>query len=302
LLKDFSEYSVDFTYSGWTGATEEVEDTEIIIINSENFQAKFKNVSWFVDVNLLIVDECHKVGHGTKLSDLIHKIKTPNKFGFTGTLSKNNLDRWKTIGTFGPILIQKPSKELRDENYLTSVSAVFLKLIHHKAGKFGYKDELEYLYNCKERNECIFTLAENIKNNTLILVNHHEHMDNIKETFSGSNKKIVYIKGETSVEDRAKAILQMEANNDVICVAMASVFSTGINIKNLHNIFIIAGGKSFIRLVQGIGRGLRLHNNKYKLTIIDVYDNLNYSEEHAEHRKGIYDDEQIPWTEKEKFL
>jgi superfamily II DNA or RNA helicase len=116
------------------------------------------------------------------------------------------------------------------------------------------------------------------------------------------NKEAYFICGEMPVEERQDIIHKMEEQNDIIVVAMASIFSTGINIKNLHYILFIAGGKSFIRIVQGIGRGLRLHENKNFLTIIDVYDNLEYSEQHAEERKLIYDDEQIEWKEIEVIL
>lgn len=302
LEENFLEYAVPYTYSGWTGDKELQPDSDVIICNTENLCAKFDdNENWISNVDLVIVDECHKVGRGTKQAKIIDKIKTPNKYGFTGTLSKEPLNRWKAIGTFGPVLVEKRSKELRDEKFLTNVSVVMLKLIH-KQKWLPYREELQYLYTNDRRNDLIFKWANKLNNNTLILVNHHEHMNALEAKFSESEKTVVYIKGDTPVEERSRIIQQMEESDDVIAIAMASVFSTGINIKNLHNIFIIAGGKSFIRLVQGIGRGLRLHENKNKLTIVDVYDNMNYSSSHAEHRKGIYDDEQIPWAEKEITL
>jgi type I site-specific restriction endonuclease len=99
-----------------------------------------------------------------------------------------------------------------------------------------------------------------------------------------------------------QSIVDMEKNTNMVCIAMSSIFSTGINIKNLHNILFVSGGKSFIRIVQGIGRGLRLHENKEKLVIIDIYDNLKYSEDHALERKSIYIDEEIPWNDKDIIL
>jgi len=90
----------------------------------------------------------------------------------------------------------------------------------------------------------------------------------------------------------------MEDRNDIICIAMSSIFSTGINIKNLPNILFVGLGKSYIRVVQSIGRGLRLHENKHKLRIFDVCDNTRYSTSHAEYRQNIYSDEEIQWKEK----
>ena len=90
----------------------------------------------------------------------------------------------------------------------------------------------------------------------------------------------------------------MEINDNVVCIAISAIFSTGVNIKNLHNILFVSGGKSFIRTVQSIGRGLRLHENKNKLIIIDLSDNLKYGIQHSEKRKQIYNAEKIMYIEK----
>ncbi len=166
-----------------------------------------------------------------------------------------------------------------------------------------YNNELNYIYNSTERNELIKKLASKLNNNTLILVNHLEHGDALMNTIQSTpDKNVIYIKGDVDLESRMQSIVDMEQKNNMICIAMSSIFSTGINIKNLHNIIFVSGGKSFIRIVQGIGRGLRLHENKEKLVIIDIYDNLKYSQDHATERKSIYDDEQIIWNEKEIII
>ncbi len=85
----------------------------------------------------------------------------------------------------------------------------------------------------------------------------------------------------------------METNSNVICIAMSSIFSTGINIKNIHMIMFASGGKSFIRTIQSIGRGLRLHESKNKLIIIDLADKLKYGTRHSDKRKEIYKSEKI---------
>ena len=89
----------------------------------------------------------------------------------------------------------------------------------------------------------------------------------------------------------------MEKDSNVVCIAISAIFSTGINIKNLHNIVFAAGGKSFIRTVQSIGRGLRKHSSKNKLIIFDLCDRLRYGIRHCEKRKDIYDTEKIKYTE-----
>jgi superfamily II DNA or RNA helicase len=89
----------------------------------------------------------------------------------------------------------------------------------------------------------------------------------------------------------------MENETNVICIAISAIFSTGVNVKNIHNIIFAAGGKSFIRTVQSIGRGLRKHDAKEKLIIFDVCDLLNYGMAHCDKRKSIYDKEKIHYKE-----
>jgi superfamily II DNA or RNA helicase len=88
----------------------------------------------------------------------------------------------------------------------------------------------------------------------------------------------------------------MEESSNVICIAISAIFSTGVNIKNLHNIVFAAGGKSFIRTVQSIGRGLRKHNTKNKLIIIDLADKLQYGISHSIKRQTIYTKEKINFS------
>jgi superfamily II DNA or RNA helicase len=297
LNNDFTDYGVTFTHSGWTGDTA-LQDTQVVICNSENLSAQFGKNSWIVNVDLVIGDEAHRVNSTGNLHKIISKIKTPNKFGFTGTLSEKLEDQWKTIGIFGPIIYEKKSKELRDEKYVTDVEVEFLKVKHLKTTKMDYKKELDYLYASKERNELISDIANGLSNNTLILVNHLTHGDALYDMISGVRDNVFFVKGEMSVEDREIIKQKMETDNDIITIAMSSIFSTGINIKNIHNIMFVAGGKSFIRTIQSIGRGLRLHISKNKLRIIDIYDTLKYSERHADERKRIYEKEEILWRER----
>lgn len=295
LQGDFNDYGVTFTYSGWSGGTQP-QDTQVVICNSENLNAQFDNNPWILDVNLLICDEAHKINDSAGISKIINKIKTPNRFGFTGTLSDKPIDQWKTIGTFGPIIYEKKSKELRDEEYLSDVEINVIQLNHSPIKRFKYKDELEFLYKHEKRNKIIGKLANTVGGNVLIMVNHLDHGDNLLSALSARSDKMVYfVKGEMEVEQRKEIIDLMEKNDNIICIAMSSIFSTGINIKNLPNIIFAGLGKSFIRVVQSIGRGLRLHDNKMKLRIFDMMDNMKYSFAHALHRQSIYDKEEILW-------
>lgn len=299
LQNDFADYGVTFTYSGWTG-DKPLQDTQVVICNSEILNSQFNDNPWVVNVNLLINDECHRINFEAGISKIVNKIKTPNKFGFTGTLSDKVIDQWKTIGTFGPVIYEKKSKELREEEFLSDVGITVLQIIHPRLKKLKYKDELDYIYKHEKRNQIIGKLADRLNGNTLIMVNHLDHGDILLDTLSGkTTKRVFFVKGEMEVMERKKIIDMMEKDDNIICIAMSSIFSTGINIKNLPNIMFVGLGKSFIRVVQSIGRGLRLHENKSKLRIFDVMDNMKYSTSHALQRQEIYDKEEIPWTIKE---
>jgi superfamily II DNA or RNA helicase len=295
LLKDFEDYKVSFTYSGWTGNMDK-QDTDVIIVNTELLCSQFGNFKELLNVDLLFMDECHKIKQLNKITKVVNKIKTPNKFGFTGTLPKENIERWKIIGTFGEVIYEKNSKELRDEEYLTDVQVVILKL-NHSFKVSGYKNELMVIQRDQNRHRIIRKILSKLNQNILILVNRLEHGDNLSEYLQFDTKETFFVHGGVPVDERSEIIQKMEDQYNIACIAMSSIFSTGINIKNLHYIVFAAGGKSFIRTVQSIGRGLRLHENKSKLIIFDIYDNFKFSTAHADERKKFYDDEQIPWKE-----
>ena len=98
------------------------------------------------------------------------------------------------------------------------------------------------------------------------------------------------------VSERQIIIDSLEEHDDIVIVAIAKIFSTGINAKNLHNVLFAYGGKSFIRIVQSIGRGLRLHDSKDILTLWDFYDNIKYSMKHSVERESFYLEQKHPVT------
>lgn len=300
LLNDFKEYKVSFTYSGWTGDMDK-RDTEVIIVNTELLCSQFGNYKDLLNVDLVLRDEVHGNKASNQITKIVSKIKTPNKFGFTGTLPKDKIDVWKIIGTFGSVIYEKNSKELRDAEYLSDVQVIMISL-QHEYKVSGYKKELMVIQRDLDRHMVMRKIIKKMNKNVLIMVNRLEHGDNLFEALQFSNRETYFIHGGMPVSERALIIEKMECQSNIVCIAMSSIFSTGINIKNLHYIVFAAGGKSFIRVIQSIGRGLRLHESKTKLIIFDLYDNFKFSTSHAEERKIFYDEEQIPWREIEVNL
>jgi superfamily II DNA or RNA helicase len=188
------------------------------------------------------------------------------------------------------------------EDYLANVNVKVLKLNYKDKIRYEtqdrYREELNFIYESFDRNTFLSKLVGKLPNNTLILVNHIKHGEALMNYLSTlADKQVYFIRGEVDVEEREKIKGIMERECNVICVAISAIFSTGVNIKNLHNIVFAAGGKSFVRTVQSIGRGLRKHDSKSKLVIIDICDNLPYGIKHNEKRKEIYESEKIRYTE-----
>jgi superfamily II DNA or RNA helicase len=307
--EDFIDYNVSFNLSKWSGSNKPDMDANVFIANIAILQNRFAQNEWLKDVDLLIVDEAHKLNRGNKIVKIVDSIKTNNKFGFTGTLPEDKLDQWNLIGKIGPVIISKNSYELRSNNYLTNVDVKILN-INYKIGnklrlgdsETAYSSELEYIYNSSYRNDIIEKTCNYYKNNILILVNHLTHGEILLQKLSQlQDKKVYFIKGEVDVSERENIKKMIELNDNVICIAMSSIFSTGVSVNNIHYIIFASGGKSFVRTVQSIGRGLRLNKNKEKLIILDFADNLYYGSRHSEKRKEIYELEKIPFTEKQIF-
>tara|TARA_A100001201_G_scaffold24798_1_gene28028 strand:+ start:1012 stop:2445 length:1434 start_codon:yes stop_codon:yes gene_type:complete len=300
--EEFNDVGTTFKMTKWTGKTKPDLTSNVIICNIGIVQSQFDNNDWMKYVDLLIVDECHKIKASNKVSKIVSKIKTHNKYGFTGTLPENNLDKWSIIGKLGPVIYEKTSYELRLEDYLANVNVKILNLEYKVPPRYlsdnKYREELDFIYDSHFRNTFLTKLCSKLENNTLILVNHISQGVILSEYLTQcENKQIYFIRGEVEVETREDIKRIMEKDNNVICVAMSSIFSTGVNIKNLHNIIFAAGGKSFIRTVQSVGRGLRKHASKNKLVIFDICDNLRYGLRHCEKRKDIYKTEKIKYTE-----
>jgi len=299
--REFVKENVSFTSCIWTGKNDITEDVNVIVCNISILQSRFEqeDYDWVQYVDLLIFDECHKNRKNNVIGKIINKIKTPHKYGFTGTLPNNLIDKWSIIGKLGPVIYEKDSYELRQEKYLTEANVIFLKLIHNNVPKLDYNDELEYIFTNKFRNNIIKKLCDKLENNILILTNRLIHGDLLYEFLKqNTNKRVYYIKGEVEIDIRNEIKSIMEQHNNVICIAMNQIFSTGINVKNIHNIIFASAGKAFITIVQSIGRGLRLSDNKDILKIFDISDNFKYSLRHAEKRQHIYNKEKIKTIEK----
>lgn len=299
--EEFSNCGITYTISKWTGNNQLDTCANVIICNVGILQSRFSSNDWVKYIDLLVIDECHMIRSGNSISSLISKIKTRNRYGFTGTLPEEQIDKWNIIGKIGPIIYEKSSAELRHEDVLVNVNVKVITINYNslpeKITEDAYRNELEFLFTNSYRNNFIKKLCDRLRNNTLILVNYIAHGEELFNVLSNlEHKQVFFIRGDVAVDTREEVKKLMEEHDNVLCIAISKIFSTGINVRNLHNIVFAAGGKSFVRTVQSIGRGLRKHHNKRRLVIFDIADNLPYAQRHAAARQEIYRQEKIEFS------
>ena len=305
-FQDFLDYGIDPSLvSKWTGS-HEFQNTKIVVANNQILLSKKQDQSVLANFGAIICDECHKMGTALNISKLIKDLKCEHKFGFTGSLPENKFDVWSILRIFGSILYKKKSIDLRQEQFISKVRVVGLELQYKNIPKFttpsmanptaGYEEETTWLHTNDYRNSVITKLVNNLETNTLVLVDRIVHGEHLLEYLKDkTERQVFFVQGSVEVEEREKIKQIMETTSGVVCIAISKIFSTGISIKNLHNIIFASIGKARIKIIQSIGRSLRLHHTKEMATIFDIADTcLTYGYKHFEERKRLYESEKIP--------
>ena len=264
-----------------------------------------------INLDILIVDEAHILKKNNEINKILKFIKTNFKFGFTGTMPSSLIDEWNIIGKLGPIIYQEKTEDLKNKKYVSDFRIIILNLKHQKTPKTSinltkpaeaYQQEIDFLMQNERRNEIICNLANKLNQNSLIMVDRIEHgiiVENKLKNICNQDRPIYFIRGLTEMEERERIRKLMDNRSDVIVVAISKIFSTGINIPNLHNIIFASAGKAKIKIMQSIGRALRLHPTKSMANIFDVADNTKYGKIHVSERKKLYTSEKFNYEEKE---
>jgi len=232
------------------------------------------------------------------------------RFGTTGTLDGSQTHELVLQGLFGKIYKVTTTKKLQDSDTLAKLSIRRLVLeydekVRKDFGKRTYQDEIAFIVEHEKRNNFIKNLALDLKGNTLVLYNyvekHGKPIFNLIRDNADENRKIFFVSGGTDVSDREAIRGIVEKQSDAIVVASLGTFSTGINIKNLHNIVFASPSKSQIRVLQSIGRGLRKSDDGRVTTLYDISDDIswqkrkNFSLLHSWARLDIYKKEQFEY-------
>ena len=263
--------------------------------------------AWFQQFSCVIGDEAH-LFKAKSLTGIVSKMVDCNyRFGFTGTLDGTQTHKLVLEGLFGPTKHVTTTAKLIEQKHLANfnIKCIVLKYTDEERQlnkKASYQDEIDWIVRHEGRNRFICNLALSLKGNTLILYQFVEKHGKILNTlFDGKNRNVALVHGEVDSLVREEVRQLAEINNDMIIVASYGTFSTGVNIKNLHNIIFASPSKSRIRNLQSIGRGLRKGNTKSEATLYDISDDLSWKSHknhtllHFAERIKIYGEEQFDY-------
>jgi superfamily II DNA or RNA helicase len=301
MYKDFADYGWDvgsYCHKIYAGKERET-DSQVIITTWQSIYKLPKQ--YFARFNVVVGDEAHQFKSKSLISIMTKLCDAKYRFGFTGTLDGSQTHKWVLEGLFGPSYKIIKTDELMQKGHLAKLDIKIL-LLKHPPNRFDiFEDEVQYIINHKKRNNFIKNLTLDLKGNSLVLFSRVEtHGQPLYELINSNkidDRHVFFIHGGVETEDREKVREITEKENNAIIVASYGTFSTGINIKNLHNVVFASPSKSRIRNLQSIGRVLRKSDNKTKATLYDIADDIsyksrkNYTLNHLIERIKIYNEE-----------
>ena len=301
MYKDFEDYGWDvgsYCHKIYAGK-ERVTDAQVIITT---WQSIYKLPRKYFDrFSVVVGDEAHQFKSKSLISIMTKLGNAKYRYGFTGTLDGTQTHKWVLEGLFGPSYKIIKTDELMKKGHVATLDINVL-LLKHPPNKFEtFEDEIQYIITHTRRNNFIRNLALDLKGNTLILFarveGHGEPLYNLINSNSIIDRHVFFVHGGVATEDRERVREITESEDNAIIVASYGTFSTGINIKNLHNIIFASPSKSRIRNLQSIGRVLRKGSNKTKATLYDIADDIsyksrrNYTLNHLIERIKVYNEE-----------
>ena len=301
MYKDFQDYgwnSESYCHRIYAGK----EKTNEFPVTITTWQSVHKlDRSFFTDYDVIIGDEAHLFKSKSLVSIMTKLEHAKYRYGFTGTLDGTQTHKWVLEGLFGPTYKVTRTDDLMKEGHLSKLDIQCLVLKHPPQKFETYQDEIEYLISHEQRNKFITNLTLDLKGNTLILYSRvethgailYEKINNNKQ----SDRKVFFVHGGVDADERELIREITERENNAIIVASYGTFSTGINIRNLHNVIFASPSKSRVRNLQSIGRVLRKATNKVKAILYDISDDCtynsrkNYTLNHLIERIKIYNEE-----------
>lgn len=327
MINDFVDYRL-FPRNALHGIRAgTAKDSDALIYVSTWQSAVKQPPEWFKQFGCLMVDECH-LATGLSITSIINSLTNcVYKFGLSGSLKEGKANTMQYVGAFGRIYKPVDTHTLMKEGQVTTlkINSIFLRYNDadvKKAKGMDYPTEIGMITTHGRRNAWIaklaLKLARDKQENVFIMFRLTKHGKWLYEALKKVYDNVVFIGGETDIDDRNEMKTIAERSKGLIIVGSSGVLSTGISIKNLHHIIFAHPSKSGVTVKQAIGRVLRLHASKAIATLWDIvddmaqksksknakskYSSLNYCMKHAMERIKIYNSEKFDYVIKQKDL
>ena len=270
------------------------QSLNILDKKTKDGEAKLTLAEFLDGVQTIIIDEVHQAK-----ADVLKKLLTQNlrnapiRWGLTGTIPKEQFEFQSILASIGPVINQISAKELQDKGVLSKCHVNVVQLLDTNVYN-SYQEELKYLVTNKERVKYLAKMCNGIKDsgNTLILVDRISAGEQLREAIPDS----VFIKGDVKLKDRKEQYDEIKEADNKVLIATYGVASVGINIPRIFNLVLIEPGKSFVRVIQSIGRGIRKAEDKDFVQIWDLTSSCKYAKRHLTARKKFYKEAEYPFT------
>lgn len=311
MESDFRDYGytgdIHSSIGGLSNDNDIPADLVITTWQSLNNGKTKKPKNWYRQFGLVFGDEAH----GCKATSLIQILSSLEackyRFGTTGTLDGQALNEATIEGLFGPKFKSISTKELMDQGYVTKlkIKCIVLKypesIAQQVKGK-SYQEEVDFLVNCEARNKFLKNLTLSLKGNKLLFFRIIDHGRILHQLISAdSDHNVFYIDGGVGGADRESIRKAIEDEHNATLIASLGTTSTGVSINKLHHMIAASPSKSKIKVLQSIGRMLRLHDSKEEAVLYDIVDDLSYKShqnftlKHFAERAKIYDAEKFDY-------
>ena len=257
-------------------------------------EAEFPLDEFLKDVVCVMVDEVHMAK-----ADVLKTLLTgpfaqvPMRWGLTGTIPKEEYEKISLIASLGKVINQLSASELQEKGVLAQCHVNIIQTQDFQTFR-SYPEELTYLTSFKPRLSFIGKLVDEIRSggNTLILVDRIKTGELLQEEIPGS----VFIQGKTKLETREEEYQEVATEQYKVIIATYGVAAVGINLPRIFNLVLVEPGKSFVRVIQSIGRGIRKAEDKDYVQIWDITSSCKYSKRHLTARKRFYKEAKYPYT------
>ena len=272
------------------------QSLNILLKNTNTGIADFTINDFIEDVVCVIVDEVH-MAKADALKTLLTGVmaKIPLRWGLTGTVPKEKFESQALLVSLGPVVGKLSANELQQQGVLAQCHVNIVQLQDHVEYS-NYQSELKYLLEESGRLDTMAKLIRRVNEtgNTLVLV---DRVSAGQELVSRLGERAVFVSGATKGTTRKAEYAEVAESSDKIIVATYGVAAVGINIPRIFNLVLVEPGKSFVRVIQSIGRGIRKAEDKDHVEIWDLTSTCKFAKRHLTKRKAFYKEANYPFTQ-----